>query len=1282
MADIAELGFAINTNPIQSATAQLNKMSASGGLAAKGVIGVATAAATAATAIAGLVAVVGDQVRETDNWANILGVTTTELQQFGAAAESVGLDAEKMNDILKDTNEKIGEALATGAGEGAEALDLLGVNMKDLADLPVTDKLRAIGDALGDIEGQAQKSAIGEMIASDFTMLLPLLENGNEELEKMLGKALKTGQALSSFDNQALVTASENFSAMGKAASGATRILAAEMSPAIVVAQEYIQSMIDAFDTGSIETFVSYGIDAIGVLLDVVKGIELYVRAVSVQWTYLSSVVSGAMSDSADSVAQFINIALWPMRNALSGIADAFGGIASALSKVTTGDVSKGFEAAAENMAKFAESASDFRVSGDDIVSVNEEINESLDSQVKELKALYDSPAYSDQFRSKIKAVTKEIEAQAEAEDKKRIASNKAGKASAKANTATKDETSGKKELTAEQKKLNEQYEQAAERLKDLADPLREIEREWGMAQALFDKGLISFEVLEETKKRLDEAADKIGDAGAEAGKSFSDAFLEASKDLAIDVSKSIASGDYAGAATSITDVVGNSIGGTSGESFGIVAGNTISAIDEGNQSGAAGSLVGGAIGSIWGPAGSAIGSALGNIVGSAFEHEATEFSASLGTVDIALTKTSDIAAQVAASDIESVAEKYAVSISQVQAALKNNEGFFEWQEGIDSFGQSIFGAVGFINDGTERLQRAGEGGKDWVEPIVSAAAQFDNLIAGFAESESELDAMRDAVMSVTGSVSDAGSAMEVLFVDRGIAAIEAAGMLLPERFKKLNAEEFAPAIEETVGVMLLLSDASSKIGGQFDSLDDSALAMADSIALAVGGIDNLTTLQNDYYSNYFSEEERMANLRDDLTKSFAQLNLELPKTKDELRNLVAAQDKNTESGASMYASLLQLSGAFDQLSDYSDSAAESVNDYSTGLSDALGSLSSALESESASITGAYSNQIDAAKAAATAEQDLLNSRRESTQGTISSIESLRSSLASGINQLQLESTAEARVFNASDTITDALIAARAGNLPSADLISDALSDLADINSDMFATDEEAEYHQLVMTNKLKELDELAGDQLSIEEKTLKALDSQILSSQLNADAIVSSLESQRDAEIESVQNAHEDMIKQAELLLGIDSSILSVADAVGYLSGLLKESQPLAAQAVTDNDIIWRINQEIAETGRTEETWRELYDYATAFGVSISRIEQFLPGAEDWVASNIGVTPTQLGGTQQASSSSGQVVSQLAKQQDMMQTGFAALVGEQAQMRQVFDDIFTGDSLNVTVVD
>jgi len=180
----------------------------------------------AAFGIGGLGAIVSmstNASRETLAYADALKISVQELTAWGHASETVSVSQEKFADILKDLNERVGEAFSQGTGEGAEALEILNLQAAELVNMSADQKLLQIGEALENIKTNDEKVFIMEQMASDASLLLPLLENNAEQFGRLREEAIRSGIAISDVDAQVLretnielQQAQATFEAMGR----------------------------------------------------------------------------------------------------------------------------------------------------------------------------------------------------------------------------------------------------------------------------------------------------------------------------------------------------------------------------------------------------------------------------------------------------------------------------------------------------------------------------------------------------------------------------------------------------------------------------------------------------------------------------------------------------------------------------------------------------------------------------------------------------------------------------------------------------------------------------------------------------------------------------------------------------------------------------------------------------------------------------------------------------------------------------------------------------------
>lgn len=160
-------------------------------------IGAAAIAAGLAVGASGfqLLKSTSKQITETDRWAKSLQLSTQELLAWQFAAEKAGVSGDQMADIFKDIGDKIGDAVLNKSGEAVDALNALGLSAEKLSKVSPDKQLLAIGESLGKISTNAEKTTILESLGNDLSKLLPLFDNNNQKLKQFIDLAKDYGVA-------------------------------------------------------------------------------------------------------------------------------------------------------------------------------------------------------------------------------------------------------------------------------------------------------------------------------------------------------------------------------------------------------------------------------------------------------------------------------------------------------------------------------------------------------------------------------------------------------------------------------------------------------------------------------------------------------------------------------------------------------------------------------------------------------------------------------------------------------------------------------------------------------------------------------------------------------------------------------------------------------------------------------------------------------------------------------------------------------------------------------
>lgn len=148
----------------------------------------AIAAASAAVGSAGQYVI--EFNREIETLSRVAGVGAERFQTLAYAAREYGIDQEKLSDILKDVNDRIGDFISTGGGPMLDFFEQIapkvGVTIEQFRRLNSADALALYVDTLQKANvSQAEMTFYLEALAGDATRLAPLFANNAAEMQRL-----------------------------------------------------------------------------------------------------------------------------------------------------------------------------------------------------------------------------------------------------------------------------------------------------------------------------------------------------------------------------------------------------------------------------------------------------------------------------------------------------------------------------------------------------------------------------------------------------------------------------------------------------------------------------------------------------------------------------------------------------------------------------------------------------------------------------------------------------------------------------------------------------------------------------------------------------------------------------------------------------------------------------------------------------------------------------------------------------------------------------------------
>jgi hypothetical protein len=200
------------------------------------------AATAAATALAGaalsMTRSTVTAANEISQLAQAANATPEVFQRWSAASSTVGIEQEKLADILKDVNDRVGDFLQTGGGPMADFFENIaprvGVTAEQFARLSGPEALQLYVDCLERAGvSQQEMTFYLEAMASDATRLIPLLQNGGAEMGRLGEQAQRLGAVLDADAIAAMRRSELALVSMGQVFTGIRNKVAVALAPSL-----------------------------------------------------------------------------------------------------------------------------------------------------------------------------------------------------------------------------------------------------------------------------------------------------------------------------------------------------------------------------------------------------------------------------------------------------------------------------------------------------------------------------------------------------------------------------------------------------------------------------------------------------------------------------------------------------------------------------------------------------------------------------------------------------------------------------------------------------------------------------------------------------------------------------------------------------------------------------------------------------------------------------------------------------------------------------------------
>lgn len=200
--------------------------------------GAAILGALSVGAVAGFVKESALAVGQMSRLATLSGASAEQFQGWAYAAKAVGIEQDKLGDIFKDVQDKVGDFLQTGGGPLADFFENIapaaGVTAEQFRNLSGPDALQLYVKTLEDANiSQSEMTFYMEAIANDASLLTPLLLDNAAGYRALREEAEQLGLILSGDTVAQAKEFERSMLTLGAVSEGAGKQIAAELLPAL-----------------------------------------------------------------------------------------------------------------------------------------------------------------------------------------------------------------------------------------------------------------------------------------------------------------------------------------------------------------------------------------------------------------------------------------------------------------------------------------------------------------------------------------------------------------------------------------------------------------------------------------------------------------------------------------------------------------------------------------------------------------------------------------------------------------------------------------------------------------------------------------------------------------------------------------------------------------------------------------------------------------------------------------------------------------------------------------
>jgi tape measure domain-containing protein len=317
---------------------------------------------------------------------------------------------------------------------------------------------------------------------------------------------------------------------------------------------------------------------------------------------------------------------------------------------------------------------------------------------------------------------------------------------------------------------------------------------------------------------------------------------------------------------------------------------------------------------------------------------------------------------------------------------------------------------------------------------------------------------------------------------------VKAYGKMNEGYFETLNR-----LVTDKIVVTKTLGDVGLSINGD-------VIAISESLVKLSGSLSNFVSNTNDFIDAFYTDSQK-ANITTKMVSSlFESLGMSVPSTSAALVELISTLDLTTDAGKKAYAAITGSTASLKKYYDGQEKAQDSlIQAQAKAISDKKAQLSASIDAQKEILKASYDARVSA-----------LNTERDAINKTVTAINSLKSSLSNTYKSItQTISNPMASYRDGQAQLFDALSNAKAGTLPQAENIQDALTAVSQNTANYYSSFEDYARDQARTSAVITELMDLSDNQLTTQNNQLTSIDQQLTQMKVQYDFDVQALSQQ-----------------------------------------------------------------------------------------------------------------------------------------------------------------------------